>query len=255
MNKHDANIKKGKLINFQIGIIALISFCYVLHEVSHYSPNSKKTIASIKVDEDPFYIAISNAEAYPEVTIIEKTVLKEPKVIPEKIKVEPTLAPKVVDNETEVKIKSSKPITEAIKINETPAKTGIKTKIKNIKKPTGIHNSKSVDVLPIFPGCNKYSTNDERAVCFQDKIQRMINRRFDRNIGDELGLSGIQRISLYFEIDENGLVTNIKARSKYPEFIKEAKRVANLLPEMEPARRSGAKVKIAYSVPIIFKNK
>ena len=41
-------------------------------------------------------------------------------------------------------------------------------------------------VMPVFPGCDKYSTNDQRAVCFQDKIQRMINNKFDRSIGNEL---------------------------------------------------------------------
>lgn len=252
MNKHDVNIKKGKLINFQIGIIAVISFCYMMHEVSHYTPINKKTIASIDINDTLFDEPMGPI-------IIEKPVLviptapKKLKSIPVPVKVEPKLTPKVVDNTIEIKPVDTTPNAKTETILKTTTETSIVTTPVKSTKPSVIHNPTSVDFMPIFPGCDKYSTNNERAVCFQDKIQRMINKKFDRSIGGELGLSGVQRISLYFEINEKGLVSNIKARSKYPEFIKEAKRVAGLLPEMEPAQRKGSKVKMAYSVPIVFK--
>ena len=77
MNKHDANIKKGKLINFQIGIIAVISFCYVMHEVSHYTPIDKKTIASLP-ELDNTFTTMGPVEVYVEPEIIE---IKVPKTI------------------------------------------------------------------------------------------------------------------------------------------------------------------------------
>ena len=253
MNKHDANIKKGRLINIQIGIIAAISFCYVMHEVSHYTTPSETTFAALE-EEEPFGPVLT----YEEPVIVVPAVKKVVTVKPKQPKIEPAAKPEEIDNTTktetiEEKITPTEPTTETTKeIKEKDSGETKKTPKINKAIPK-IHSSRSVDMLPIFPGCDKYSSNNERAVCFQDKIQRMIYKKFDRSIGDDLGISGTQRISLYFEIDENGNVSNIKARSQHPEFITEAKRVAKLLPEMEPARRKGEKVKMAYNVPIIFK--
>jgi len=100
MNKHDANIKKGKLINFQIAVIAVISFCYFMYEVNTYSLPPKKTIA-----------AIDNTEVYNTMGPVEVYVEPEVKVIPEKVKpikkIEKTVInkdvkPKVVDNKTKI---------------------------------------------------------------------------------------------------------------------------------------------------------
>lgn len=251
MKKHDANIKKGRLINFQIGIIAVISFCYMMHEVSHYTPIDKKIIASIDLIDTPYDESMGPVEVYVEPQIIKPNVTH--KKLPAPIKVNTAIIPKVVDNTTVIKTVDTKPAATPLETTKTPIKKGVTVKTTKVIKTAVINNTKTVDMMPVFPGCDKYSSNNERAVCFQDKIQRMINKKFDRSIGGELGLSGVQRISLYFEINENGLVSNIKARSQYPEFIKEAKRVAGLLPKMVPAQRRGAKVKMAYNVPIVFK--
>lgn len=258
MNKHDVNIKKGKLINFQIGIIALISFCYIMHEVSHYVPSKQKDIARIVKDEfieeamGP--VLVWEAPS----TVTKTTPIEEPQTKPKEVKIEPAAEPEVVDNKIDIKPTEEKPTPAEAKTNtpttttSAPSKTSGDSKVTKKATPTVLHNRKTVDIMPVFPGCNKYSTNNELAACFQEKIQRMINKRFDRSIGDELGLSGLQHISLYFEINEQGQVSNIRARSKYPEFIEEAKRVVSLLPTMKPAFRNGKKVKMAYNQPIIF---
>ena len=253
MNKHDANIKKGKLINFQIAVIAVISFCYFMYEMNTYSLPAKKTIA-----------AIDNTEVYNTMGPVEVYVEPEVEVIPEKVKpikkIEKTVInkgvkPKVVDNKTkitETKATKKTTITSTKTTQKTiTAKPATKSKPAiTINKPFTI---KSVDVLPIFPGCDKYSTNSERATCFQEKVQRLITKKFNKNIGNDLDTKGTQRISLYFEIDTNGEITNINARSTHSEFIEEAKRVAKKLPKMEPARSGNRNVKMAYNVPIIFR--
>jgi len=73
-------------------------------------------------------------------------------------------------------------------------------------------------------------------------------------LGEELGLSGKQRIMLYFEIDKSGNVANISANSKgkIKGLENEARRVARLLPKMEPAKVGKRKVKMSYTLPITF---
>ncbi|WP_010522179.1 hypothetical protein [Aquimarina agarivorans] len=123
---------------------------------------------------------------------------KKPEEVPTKKKV-----PKIEPN-TKATAKANDGATKAATVKTT------KGKAKSVA--TTIYKPNTVEFLPIFPGCDKYSTNNERAICFQEKVQRMVLRRFNNGLGDELGLSGKQTIFLYFEINENGLVSNIKAR-------------------------------------------
>lgn len=85
-------------------------------------------------------------------------------------------------------------------------------------------------------------------------MKHLILKKFNNRIGNDLGLKGRQRIMLYFEIDQKGVVSNIRANSKGHIFDleKEAIRVAKKIPTMEPARAGNEKVKMAYSMPIVF---
>tara|TARA_R110000772_G_scaffold174093_2_gene285978 strand:- start:203 stop:523 length:321 start_codon:yes stop_codon:yes gene_type:complete len=60
------------------------------------------------------------------------------------------------------------------------------------------------------------------------------------------------KIAVIFTVDENGYITNIKARAAYPELEAEAIRIVSELPRMEPAIRNGIAVSQNYSLPIIF---
>ncbi len=42
-----------------------------------------------------------------------------------------------------------------------------------------------VEQVPIFPGCEKLSTNGERKACMSEKISKLVQRKFNTNIGDE----------------------------------------------------------------------
>ncbi|QAA81824.1 hypothetical protein EI546_08870 [Aequorivita sp. H23M31] len=60
------------------------------------------------------------------------------------------------------------------------------------------------------------------------------------------------KIFVIFTIDEKGEITNLKARAEYPELEREAIRIIEELPRMEPAIRDGKAVSQNYSLPIIF---
>jgi protein TonB len=86
------------------------------------------------------------------------------------------------------------------------------------------------------------------------KIQKHVNRRFNTELAQELGLSeGKKRIDIAFTIDENGNVTGIQSRAPHPKLKKEAERVVRLLPKMEPGKQQNKAVKVKYTLPIVFR--
>lgn len=55
-----------------------------------------------------------------------------------------------------------------------------------------------------------------------------------------------------YTIDNQGLSTDIKTRTKHPELASEAIRVIQNLPQMIPGKQRGKIVNTIYALPIIF---
>ncbi len=106
---------------------------------------------------------------------------------------------------------------------------------------------------PIYPGCEGKKGKALKD-CMSKKIQKFVGRNFNTDIASDLGLSGERvKILTMFTIGKDGRVTNIKARSKYKDLEKEAKRVIAKLPKMKPGQQRNRPVKVTYTLPIIFK--
>ncbi|WP_424493103.1 energy transducer TonB [Salinimicrobium sp. GXAS 041] len=110
-----------------------------------------------------------------------------------------------------------------------------------------------IEDVPIFPGCEGERNNEARKNCMSEKIQQFVNRRFDTDLGSELGLSGINRIYVQFRIEKNGSITVLGARAPHPRLQQEAERVVNQLPKMQPGKQRGQAVGVLYSLPITFR--
>ena len=85
-----------------------------------------------------------------------------------------------------------------------------------------------------------------------EQVDKFVKRKFDQDLGGELGLSGIQRIYVAFKIDTNGNVVNVRARAPHPRLAKEAEDVVKQLPKMIPGKQRGKAVGVLYSLPIVF---
>ena len=106
---------------------------------------------------------------------------------------------------------------------------------------------------PVYPGCEGLK-GDESKKCFSKKIQEFVSRNFRTELADSLKLNGERvKILTMFTIDTQGKVSKIRARSKYKPLEKEAKRVLSMLPQVKPGMQDGKKVKVTYTLPIIFK--
>lgn len=258
--KHEANVRRDKVIDFQIKLIAVLSFSYVMYGIFTYreAPQIAR-VAPVKMTPETIDIVYDGVTAIPDKPKTE--VLK-----PRELKSQPitkTISkdiPKVITKEPLKEIKKEAPKVDQPVIKgvdkggkKVIVKTGGTKKVApNLGMSNKVLNKRTVDFLPVFPGCDKYATNNERAICFQEKVKKMVLRKFNNGLGEELGLQGRQHIDLHFVIDENGKITDIRARSKSTELAEEAKRVARLLPVMQPAKHGNRSVKMSYDLPIKF---
>ena len=106
---------------------------------------------------------------------------------------------------------------------------------------------------PVYPGCEGKKGAKAIKDCMSKKVQAFVGKTFDKEIASDMGISGKIKIMTQFTIDKTGRVTNIRARSKYKELAKEAKRVIRKLPKVKPGQQRNRNVKVTYTLPIIFK--
>ena len=106
-----------------------------------------------------------------------------------------------------------------------------------------------VEQAPRYPGCKGKSEEDFKK-CFNEKIKRFISKKFNTNL--DIDLLGKQKIYVLFEIDKNGEIINIRAKAPHKRLEKEAIKVVNKLPKMEPGKQRNRNIGVKYTLPIVF---
>lgn len=109
-----------------------------------------------------------------------------------------------------------------------------------------------IENVPVYPGCENQKTNDAKKACMSEKVSTFINRKFNTQLAEDLGLEGRQRIMVQFKIDQTGKVVDVRARAPHPRLEREAVSVVQSLPNMTPGKQRGKPVAVLYSLPIIF---
>ncbi|MBU2994857.1 energy transducer TonB [Cellulophaga baltica] len=166
----------------------------------------------------------------------------------------PPLAPEIIEvvsdvSEVEETFIESSDINQETVIQETIAVEDIEVieVEEEITVPFAV-----IENVPVFPGCEKMKTNDQKKACFQQKIQEHVKSEFNYPATAlELNIQG--RVFVYFTIDQKGAITNIQTRGPDISLEKEAGRIIAALPRMKPGMQRGSSVKMPYSVPITFK--
>ncbi|WP_062056530.1 energy transducer TonB [Aquimarina longa] len=242
-NKHDANVRKSALVNFQIGLIASLLFSYLMFEVYTSEPIAYSVDPQFVVEEPP----VKWDGVY--------KIFEEPK--PKQVAAKytkPVVDPQdfdIINDDVVVKdikkvFKNTVVVSDPIDVNTIiDADDGSDT-------PTTLPFL-AVEDVPVFPGCEKLSTNKEKATCFSEKIRRIVSRKFNTGLGEQYGLTGVQRIYTQFDVDTDGMIKNIKVRAAHPKLQKEAERVIHLFPKMTPGKQRGNPVTVKYQLPIVFK--
>ncbi len=114
-----------------------------------------------------------------------------------------------------------------------------------------------VEQMPRFPGCEDKSTKAEKEKCSQQKLMEYIyaNLKYP-SIARENGIEG--RAVIRFVVDKHGKVSDVKILRDIGGGCGEAaakviKSMNNMPKKWVPGRQGGRKVKVYYTLPVIFK--
>ncbi len=243
--KHAANLQRNPTLHFQIGLILALLVVIFFMEV-------KMPETAIKPDrqdydwEEPVWDQQFQMEE--QVVEVPEPAVEEPKLpepqLPDEVKTVPD-DHKLI--ETVIK-GTSEPDVETPMIDPNAGVNYVE-----IDEPIEDVPFISIEEAPLFPGCEGLDSNEERKACMSSKISKFVNKKFDTDIGTELGLTGVNRIFVQFTVDKTGRVTNIQTRAPHDKLEEEAKRVIQLLPEMQPGKQRSVPVGVIYNLPIRFR--
>lgn len=229
-SKADLNRKQSLFL--QIGLILVLLIAYFGLEWKSYEKQDfiKDQISLGEISDEPIPITTLP--------------IKTPPVIP--------AAPDVIDVIPDDKKTEEDPIAttedkpdEIVDIKEI-------TEAKPVD-PIGPVPFDVIEDVPIFPGCENLDSNSERKTCMSEKINQFIKQNFDTELGSRLGLTGINKVIIMFKINTAGDIVEVQSRGPHPKLEKEAERVINSLPKMQPGKQRGKPVPVSFSLPIIFK--
>ncbi len=236
--KHDANLQKNSTLYFQVGLIVCLLMAYGLIEMK-FETKIQNIGQSLPIEDPPYTIDVPIIpETKPEVQEpVKQETVKQPKdfdVVPD----DTTIIEKVIDVPDDP-IEDKNPSIDLGILPEEPVDDPDVSFVK-------------VEQVPLYPGCEKKKTRDAQSKCMSDKITKLIQRKFDVDLANELGLTGRQKIQVQFKIDKTGKITSIKTRAPHPKLEKEAQRVVDLIPDMTPGKQRDKPVAVRYNLPINF---
>ena len=239
--KHDVNLQKYSSLYFQIGLILCLLCTYTLFEMQF----QEYKIVIDRYEENDIA----------KIDVVEKFRV-EPDIIPEKQQKQNrkiVLTNKIVQVQNDVIIKN--PIEIIVSDSKPFLDKPIKIEDINVtdvpEEPVFVDFIK-IENAPIYPGCEKYGTNDGRKKCMSQQIMKLVSRKFNTDLASQHGLTGVQKIDAQFTIDNNGNVVDIKARALHPALEKEAQRIINKIPHMTPGYQRDVAVGVIYNLPIKF---
>jgi protein TonB len=109
-----------------------------------------------------------------------------------------------------------------------------------------------IEDAPIFKGCEGLSKEENKA-CFEMKIKKFVQKNFDTELAQEIGLhSGKHKIYTQFIIDKTGEIIDIRIRAPHVKLKKEVLRIINKIPSFIPGKQRNIPVKVKYVLPITF---
>lgn len=236
-SKKDANIKFNSTLFFQIGlIISIITVTTIINTT--FGIELKKPITPPVDKEEVWMGQYIIVEPKPQIEIEPKKVVR--KINPDKI------------------IITDKEITDQPVIDTDPEPEVVSTPVVSTPTPeppkedNNTYSLIGVERVPIFPGCESLSNNNQRRDCMSSEIGKIINRRFDTGIASDLGLNGSQRIYVTFIINKKGEIKDIQVRAPHPRLEREANRVVMMVPKMMPGLQNNREVDVMFTLPIIF---
>ncbi|EAQ42687.1 energy transducer TonB [Polaribacter sp. MED152] len=234
-------LEKFSTIFTQLGLVLVLFVVYIVLE----HETKQKSLAVYEPEVSKGIYLEPNTEVFftKETTVKPKVELQKPDrlILDEKID-------KVDDDKTESVI-----LTE-------PKKQKVDfdiDKIETVPEPVDEEDEDpvpfiSIENAPIFKGCEGLS-KEENKKCFDKKMLKFVQRNFDAQLANEIGLrSGKYRIQTQFIIDNTGKVVDIKIRAPHIKLKQETQELIEKLPQFTPGKQGSKSVKVRYTLPISF---
>lgn len=239
--KPTKQLEKFSTLFTQLGLVLVLFIVYIA--IEHETEQKQLAIVNYEIPERVIIM-------HDEIPIFKREPKKEPQVeTPQKTLIidEPI---KKGDNTVEeipfdlpVDDKSKEfNIDDVVTIDDTPIDEDVDKDI----------NITFVEEAPIFKGCEGLSKTENKK-CFDKMMNRFIQRNFDTDLANDLGLrSGKHRIFTQFIIDKKGEVVDVKIRAPHPKLKTETLQTIKKLPKFKPGKQNNRFVKVKYTLPITF---
>ncbi|RNC80215.1 MAG: energy transducer TonB [Winogradskyella sp.] len=228
-----ADVGRNSSLYFAVGLNIMLLFTYFGLEYKTYDKMLTETdilMLNEKLEED---IPITNIEIKPPPppkTVVVQTI----QVVEDVAEVEETILESTEITQDDV-------IEDVITVEEVD----VEEVEEDIEVPFAV-----IERVPTFPGCK--GSNDELRSCFQRKITEHLQNNFQYpEVAQNMGITG--KVYVFFLIDKQGKVTNIKSRGPDKLLETEAERIISILPKMIPGKQRDKNVSVPYSIPITFK--
>ncbi|MCH2192985.1 energy transducer TonB [Kordia sp.] len=242
--KNNLKGEKNSLLRFSVSLMLSLFIVYTIFQVKTVDAAPKVAEVEDVLEDDMTYVPVFQEEV-----VVVKQLKPEPVVQTELI------IDKIKEVENDHKDLKETVLKTTVEPKEVTSLIDVSTV--EVEDPVEIPEEVPfafIEDAPIYPGCEKFKSKAKRKKCMSEKIDKLIQRKFDADLANELGLDeGIKRINVLFVIDENGNVTGIQSRAPHPKLKKEAERVIKLLPKMEPGKQRNKNVKVKYTLPIVFR--
>lgn len=238
--KHQASLKNNSNLHFQIGLIVVLFMVFGIFQIEF----ERKTF-----DVTPTVMDSDNYELIIPQNWVEEQLKEESDKVDDVVAKKPTSNFKEVPDDVILK-----DVVQVVKVVSDDSNNLKVSDINLVDVPVDVPpiSLNLVQVLPVFPGCERYDNKKEQMECFMAKVSKHINKKFDSDIAAENDITGKQRIFVMFTINDKGEIVNIKARSPYYILEKEAISAVKSLPKMTPAKQGYKNVSVSYTLPINF---
>ncbi len=222
VKKHPkVDLENYRVLFFLVGLVISLAVIFALFQWKNYNTN----VEDLAVNDDAQF----EQEDIP-VTTRE---IKMPPPPPQK---------RILSNSIQI-VKNDAQIEEQFNFNVETSDDEVINYDYDFDTEEGIENDTvfvAAEVMPVFPGgtrgLRKYIAEHIRY-----PVQAQENE-----------LEGT--VIVQFVVDESGKVTNVKVlRGAYPVLDSEAVRVVRTLPRFKPGMNNGQRVKVLFTLPIVFK--
>ena len=240
--KKNPNIdpKRNSTLYFQIGLAAVLLLTYIGIELRTEDPRAEKTELVLNenfVDQD---VAIMTMPPQQKLPPPPPPAPVEIKVVDNKVEIKETKIEKVEDNQQTVQ--------QETKSADSYGDEGSTGEDIPDELPFAI-----IEQVPLFPGCENVP-KAKQFDCFQEQMDKHIKKNFsypERAVEDQIQ----GRVNVEYLIGTDGKVTILRVKGpKGSELLeKEARRIIEKLPKLQPGKQRNKPVKVRHVVPINFK--